>query len=355
MPDIDLGNEKTLDDSPFRRSLDRLRHATGIVIPIYFPSDVDPSEGAALLRDTVVACCEQIADPTALCLSVDGVAHGADIAAELAETFGTELKVTPVNRGKLQGAREGVGRLLEKPELHYITVIDSDGDHFANELLNFVRAAEQIAVETGDPRVMILGRRISRHRPMGLLRGELEWLADRLLLNALEHHATRVDHPLEFEYATMLDAVPDFHSGYKLFSRPTASAVFESAPNLAGVAETAYYRHAVEAVMVVEAILSGARLGVINRSTFNEQPVTAFGRLDRAQLTADMIVWPCKRLGVPGRFVRQWMENALPAMLLGTLVPQGRQELRAVYDAVLDAFDLTSGDADPFAKRPLFV
>ena len=39
-----------------------------------------------------------------------------------------------------------------------------------------------------------------------------------------------------------------------------------------------------------------------------------------------MIIWPCKRLGVPGTFVRQWMENDLPALLLGTLVPEGRQD-----------------------------
>ncbi|MGC9520386.1 MAG: hypothetical protein ACP5HG_00715 [Anaerolineae bacterium] len=344
-----------LSASPFQRSLDRLRHATGIVIPVYFPSGVDPSEGATLLHDTVVACCDQVADPTVICLSVDGAANGVDIASKLAEAHGTELAVAPVNRGKLQGARAGVSKLLEKAGLSYIAVLDSDGDHFANELLNFVRAADQIVTETGDPRVMILGRRISRHRPMGLLRGELEWLADRLLLNALEYHAARVGHPLKFEYATMLDDVPDFHSGYKLFTRPTAIAVFEGAPNLAGVSEVTYYRHAVEAVMVVEALLSGARLGVINRSTFNEQPVTAFGLLDRARLTADMIVWPCKRLGVPAHFVRQWMENALPAMLLGTLVPEGRQELCAVYEAVLEAFDLNSKGADPFAKRPLFV
>ena len=106
--------------------------------------------------------------------------------------------------------------------------------------------------------------------------------------------------------------------------------------------------------MAVETILSGGRLGVVNRTTYNRQPVTTFGLLDRAELTADMIIWPCKRLGVPGAFVRQWMENDLPALLLGTLVPEGRQELEGVYRQVLAAFD-EEGAVDPFDKQPLFI
>ena len=56
-------------------------------------------------------------------------------------------------------------------------------------------------------------------------------------------------------------------------------------------------------------------------------------------LAADMIIWPCKRLNVPGPFVAQWLTNHLPRLLLGTLVPQGRAELLAIRDHVLRAFD----------------
>ncbi len=342
---------------PFERSLQELRYATGIAIPVYLPAGPSQAESVALLRETIIACCEQVADPTAICLGVDGEEHGAAIARSLAAESGVQFVVSPVNRGKLQGVREGMHRLLAHPNLRYLAVLDCDNDHFANELLNFVRAAEQIVDQTSDERLMILGRRISRHRPMGLLRGELEDLADRLLLQALTYHAALSGRPLRLEYTTLLDGVPDFHSGYKLFSRVTASDVFIPEPETAGLTETATYRHAVEAVMSVEAVLSGARLGVINRSTFNRQPVTTFGLLNRAQLTADMILWPCKRLGIPGEFVQQWMENEIGALLLGTLVPEGRQELEGVYRAVMTGYDdgQPHSAVDPFAKQPLFL
>jgi hypothetical protein len=338
-----------------RIGLARLRHATGIVIPVYIPSGEDEAQSLALLSDTVEACCDQVVDPSVICLSVDGTEHGAEAAQRLSERYGVSLTLTPVNRGKLQGAREGARVLLARPELAYLAVLDCDSDHFANELQNFVRAAEHIIRQTGDDRVMVLGRRISPHRPMGWLRGELEIVADRILLHALHYHAAVSGAPLRFEYATMLDDVPDFHSGYKLFSRRTAQDAFLNEPEMAGTSETVYYRHAVEAVMVVEAVLSGARLGVINRTTYNRQPVTTFGLLNRATLTADMIIWPCKRLGVPGPFVRQWLDNELPTLLLGTLIPEGRQELTAVYQRILEALGVDDSASDVLAKQPLFI
>lgn len=338
-----------------QRSQDRLRHSTGIVIPVYLPNDVDRDPVIALLHDTVAGCCLQIADPASICLSVDGAENGAAVAQQLAEAYGVTIAISPVNRGKLQGVREGARQLIDQRDPAYIGFIDCDSDHFPNEMLNFVRAAEHIVDQTGDDRLLMLGRRISRHRPMGLLRGELEDLADRMLAHALAYHAAVVGVPLRLEYATLLEQVPDYHSGYKLFSRRSAAAVFLSDPQLAGLSDTAYYRHAVEAVMVVEAVLSGARLGVINRSTYNRQPVTAFGRLDRADLTADMIIWPCKRLGVPPHFVRQWLHNELPALLLSTLIPEGRDELEAVYREVLAAFGGVDDIVDPFATSSLFI
>ncbi len=144
--------------------------------------------------------------------------------------------------------------------------------------------------------------------------------------------------PLRLEHALLLDPFPDFHSGFKLFTRRTAEDVFLSEPRLAGMSETAYYRHAVEAVMTVEALQAGAYLGVVNRSTLNEQPVSAFGLMARERLTADMIVWPCRRLDVPGAFVRQWVDNHLPRLLLATLHPDGRRELETVRRLVAEAW-----------------
>jgi hypothetical protein len=243
--------------------------------------------------------------------------------------------------------------LLQESDLDYIAIVDQDGDHMSNELYNLVRAALHILDHTGNDRTMVLGRRISRHRPMGFLRGELEEFADRILLDALAYRAALRGRPLRLEYATTLDEFPDFHSGYKLFSRRTAEHVFNHEPQMAGASEDCYFRHACEAVMTVEALESDAYLGVVNRSTLNEQPISTFGLLDLSQLVADKIIWPCKRLEIPLPFVRQWMANHAPRLLLNTLAPIGKEEL-----ARIEALVLASYDQEPHPGprlQPLFV
>jgi len=333
-----------------------VRDRTGIVVPVYFPSGVDGSVGEDLLRDNVAACVRQVADPGRICLSVDGEGCGEEIAAQLQAQWGVTCCTAPENKGKLQAVRDGMSRLFELEELAFFAVVDSDGDHFAHELHNLVRAGLHARRFAGVEEVVILGRRISLHRPLGFLRGELEELADRILLDALAFDAALTGAPLRLECATTLDEVPDFHSGYKLFSRGAARETFLRQPKLSGVGEAAYYRHACEAVMIVEALKGGAYLAVVNRSTLNEQPVSTFGLLDRSRLVADKIVWPCKRLGVPAHFVDQWLRNHMPRLLLNTLAPQGQVELRQIRDLVLTDFGVVPPDDDSSAVRgPLFV
>ena len=312
-----------------------LRHETAIAIPVYLPPGPDHGRGATLLEDTARAFAQQVENPANVCLSVDGEDCGAEFAARLAQQLGVCYVVAPVNRGKLQGASNGVQALLDRANPRYIAVVDQDGDHFANELANLVRAAAHVAQQLRTSRILVVGTRTSRHRPMGFLRGELEELADRLLLDALHYHAALADRPLRLEYATLQDEFPDFHSGYKLFSRATARDVFLSEPQMAGVSEAGYCRHACEAVMLVEAMIRGAHLATVRRSTLNEQPISTFDQFSRTEMTANQIVWPCRRLGVPPRFVEQWMANHLPRLLLNTLAPHGQAELRETRELVL--------------------
>jgi len=92
---------------------------------------------------------------------------------------------------------------------------------------------------------------------------------------------------------------------------------------------------------------------VVNRSTFNEQPVTYFGKLNQARATADMIIWGCKRLAVPYPFVAQWLANHMPRLLLNTVVPQGKEEVEQVQRLVQAAFASTAERAT--GLQPLFV
>jgi hypothetical protein len=330
-----------------------MRNQTGVVIPVYLPDKIDTQHGQALLRETAASYCAQLDDPSAVCLSVDGEPFGAQAAHEIAQELGTQIHIAPQNRGKLAAARCGVQRLLQSLRFQYLVIVDQDGDHFAHELLNLVQVALHLATYIGTDRALVLGRRISRHRPMGFLRGELEEFADRVLLDALAYRAAVTSHPLRLEYVTTLDEFPDFHSGYKLFSRHTAEDVFLTKPQLVGVSEDCYYRHACEAVMTVEALEHGATLGVVNRSTLNEQPISTFGLLNLSQLVADKIIWPCKRLDVPAAFVRQWMANHAPRLLLNTLAPAGQDVLARIQELVLIAYG-QEPDSRP-SLQPLFV
>jgi len=340
-------------DSHIEKALRLMRDETAVVVPVCVPEGMDREAAAAGIHGNVMLLREQVADPSHICLSVDGEDCGADIAEGLSREFGAALAVRPERGGKLRAIVNGLRTVNASWTPRYMAVVDQDGDHFGNELLNFVRAAEDIVRQTGADHVLVLGRRISRHRPMGFLRGELEELADRVLLDALAYHAAQTGQPLRMEYAFLYEEFPDFHSGYKLFSRAVAEHVFLGEPNLAGVPEDCYYRHAIEAVMTVEALAFGAYLGVVNRSALNEQPVSCFGMIDRERFVADKMIWPCKRLEVPAGFVKQWLDNHIPRVLLRTLTPDGRDELLRIRNLVLSAWDEPGADA--VGIEPAFV
>ena len=332
-----------------------LAHETGIVIPVYVSASIDAQLAAMLVEDTVAGYCQLVADPSRVCISVDGPGTGEAVARRLSDVYGATVVVAPANRGKLEGARNGAQALLARPDVSYLAIVDQDGDHFPNEVVNLVRAAEHVRTTTGTGSVLVLGCRASRHRPMGFLRGEHEELADRMLLDALRYDATVSGRPLRLEFVTTISRVPDFHSGFKLFSRDCAAGALLALPDLAGQSADCYFRHAVEAVMVVETIVRGGTLVAASRSTFNEQPITTFGQYEQCQLAADMIIWPCKRLGVPPSFVAQWLANHVPPLLLGTMAPEGRDELERIAELVMAAFGAEASPEAAGKRRPLFV
>lgn len=337
-------------------SINALENATGIVIPVYLGRNTDPDTARAILGSTVQMYVREISDPRRICLSVDGPEAGAKIASEVASHFGVQMVTGERNRGKFGALLHGMQTLFADERLAWFAAIDQDGDHFGNDLLNFVRAAQHVVEHSNNQRVLVLGNRTSQHRPLGFLRAEQEILSNLMLMDALTYAAAINNQPLHLEYLTTTDSLPDFHSGYKFFSRATAHAVFAQEPPLLNLSEAAAYRHACEAVMTVEAHLSGATLAAVNRRTFDEQPISLFANYNRASLAADMILWPCKRLSIPANFVAQWLANHLPALLLGTLAPQGQDELLAIRDLVLTAYNLDPATTQPAAfMRPRFV
>jgi len=75
-----------------------LQKQTGIVIPVYLPPGESRALAAALLRDLVQACLNEIDDPANICLSVDGAESGAEVASQLAREFAVSIVVGVVCR-----------------------------------------------------------------------------------------------------------------------------------------------------------------------------------------------------------------------------------------------------------------
>lgn len=341
----------TADAGSYRTAAAGLRQ-TAVVIPVYAAPHIDPTAVAQALEDTIAGCLLQGVPPPLICLSVDGAATGSELAQVLARQHGVKATVAATNRGKLAAVRHGVAALCDEPAWRDLAVIDQDGDHFPNDLINLARMAGHLRSQDPARRFLVLGERVSRHRPMGFLRGELEELADRVLLDALAYAAALSGRPLALEYALTLGEFPDFHSGFKLFDRETAHAVFRSEPRLCGASEDAYYRHAVEAVMTVEAMAAGARLAGVDRRTLNGQAFTTFGVMDRCRLVADKMIWPLRRLTVPPAFTSQWLANHLGRLQLHTLTPQGRDELRQIAALVIADCGGNPEEIEGFEQTP---
>ncbi len=310
---------------------------SAIVIPVYAAPHIDVAQLTSALHDTVLGCLTQGINPERLYLSVDGAASNTRPAESVSRKNGVNLTIADSHSGKLAAIRHGVAALQADRRWHYLAIVDQDGDHFANDLVSMLRMAQHLQANDSARRCLVLGERLSRHRPMGFLRGELEELADRILLDALMYDAAVSGRPLPLHYALNLGEFPDFHSGLKLFDRQTALEVLTSEPRLCGVSATAYYRHAVEAVMTVEALAAGAVLAGVSRRTANGQAFTTFGVMDRCQLVADKIIWPLRRLAVPAPFVVQWLANHLGRLQLHTLAPQGTGELQRIAAMVVAA------------------
>lgn len=341
---------------PVRDSVHILQHNTAVIISLYAGRNIDPDEYFELLNNTVTTYIRELANPAAICLCVDGPGAAVEVAAKLEQRYGVTLVLAERNGGKFAAVQNGMQRMLTETDFTYFAAVDQDGDHFANDLLDFVRTAEHVRSHIDTERILVMGERLSLHRPLGYLRGEQETLADALLFDALQYHAAITGRPLNLTFAQFIHKHPDFHAGYKLFSRQSAVDVFTTPPDFAGCGEEAYYRHAIEAVMVVEALTRGATLASLTRRTYDEQPVSVFADFNLTQLTANLIIWPCKRLGIPREFVKQWLANHLPELMLGTLQPTGRDELLAIQKLVLEAFDYPPNEsARSEIDRPRFV
>ena len=331
----------------------------GMVVPVWYnPSEPDAT-AADLLRLTLADCARFLPLENVV-LVVDGsprvaaIAHAERDRLRDAEGSAPFLLIAEENRGKEHAVTQGMQWLLrERPAVDLLAVRDADADHFINDLPNLARAALHIMAEAGDARALVIGRRASLHRPMGWLRGELELLQDWVLLDALRYHLAQRGRVLDLRFCAGSGTVPDFNSGYKLYTRAAAERIFaDPGAEMRCLGPEEFWRCGAETISVVHGVLSGATLGEVGRLTFDGQPTSTFaaGATARVRWYSGVIAWIFSRLDVPFAAAQAILDNHVVVSAMVTLEPAA-EELRAVREAVLQRLAAYRGEA--YVPTPL--
>jgi hypothetical protein len=280
-----------------------------MIIPVYFSPGTDPG----LIRRLLVITLQDT--PAYLpweqvWLVIDGDPQTAPVLQELRAELGPfHIVCEPVNHGKLWVVRRGMQAALNQPLLDYFVTRDCDGDHSAADLPALVRAADLVKQMVGHTRLLVLGARRSRQRPMGWVRGQLELLLDQISLDALQYHLAQQQRTLNLSLCAQLDGL-DLNSGYKVYGRELAQRLFvESEPDLAGITAADYWHYGPETCPVVEALLGDTILAEVPRLTWDGQPTTSFGNFEPTRLYGCMLTWLFTRLQIPLGVGAQWFDN----------------------------------------------
>ncbi len=353
------GSEEALTKPGRYATIADLHPRLGMVIPVWYnPSEPDAA-ASELLRLTLADCARFLPLENVV-LVVDGSPRVAALArAERDRLHAVEgsapvLLIEEENRGKEHAVTQGMQWLLqERPTVDLLAVRDADADHFINDLPNLARAALHIVAETDNARALVIGRRISLHRPMGWLRGELEQLQNWVLLDALRYHLAQRGRVLDLRFCAGSGTVPDFNSGYKLYTRAAAAAIFaDPGAEMRCLGPDEFWRCGAETISVVHGVLSGATLGEVGRLTFDGQPTSTFaaGAAARVRWYGGVIAWIFSRLDVPFAAAQAILDNHVVASAMTTLEPAA-EELRAVREAALQRLAAYRGEA--YASTPL--
>lgn len=310
---------------------------TGVVIPAYFsakPSD----ELVRHLLWVTLADSPHYLPLGHVYVVVDGDARTARLAGEIQEALEREwgerfaLLALPRNLGKFGAMREGICALLaDRPEVEWIVIRDGDGDHVLSAMPHLVRAAAFLRQIYGHSRLLVIGSRPNRHRPMGFARGELERLLDAVTVDALSYALARQGRAPDLSYCLDTEA-PDLSSGYKVYGREIAEHLFlHGVPHYMTLSEADYWHYGPETVTIVEAVLEGAIVAEVPRPTWDGQPTTSFGEFRLLSLYGELMAWVWARLEIPLEVAASHFDRHTPAMLLRT-TGEGRdllEKLRA--------------------------
>jgi len=179
------------------------------------------------------------------------------------------------------------------------------------------------------------------------VRGELEALLDRVTLDAMAYALARQGRVLDLSHCQSRNSVPDLSSGYKVYGREIAKALFlEHEPQMACLSAPDYWHYGPETVSIVEGIFAGAIIGEMQRLTWDGQPTTSFGEFDHLSFHGELLAWVYCRLELPLDVAATFYDNGVAHMTLGT-TKQGREVLAALRQYALEKAQAYRGGTGP--------
>lgn len=170
----------------------------------------------------------------------------ADQTADFARAAGAEVMVHPVNRGKGEAIRSGLRHWFERG-LHYIVILDGDGQHLPEEIDRFIASASSTGAG------LLIGTRMDDLAGMPLVRRAV----NRYMSNKISRicgqripdtqcgfrmlHRDLIPHLLaggdRFEYETEMLIVAS-RKGYQIASVPISTVYSDEVSSIHPVRDT---------------------------------------------------------------------------------------------------------------------
>ncbi len=330
-----------------------LRERTAILVPVYFPPGTSKTAIREML-ERVLLDTFSFVEPGRTLFVCDGEQPAWEILNDLARStepaFGTMLQEP--NGGKGTALVAGLRELLEDDRVQYVITRDCDGNHFAWDMPRMMAVAEWLIDVRRAPEIIIVGGRSDRAKALGMVRAEIEELLNRLTLTSLHYHlaATRREVVANI-FSTQPGGIPDFHSGYKLYSRRICRRMCHLPWECYGSGnKDAVYRFGMEVVPFVEAVLMGASVAETTRLG-HIQRVTGHGAYERPDVVAELACWIFSRLDVPTAQAAVMLDNVLPVLKLFN-DSEGREKLTEVKQLSLELLARSRCEPIPASSLP---
>jgi len=163
-----------------------------------------------------------------------------DATAASAREGGAEVIVHPVNLGKGEAIKTGLRHWLDRPEIEFILLLDSDGQHLPEEISRFFQAAASTEAS------LLIGTRMNDVRAMPFVR--------RAVNRYMSQRISRL----------CGQDVPDTQCGYRMIHRDVVPLL------LAGTSRFDY-----ETEMLIVASRAGFRIASVPISTIYSDEVSS--------------------------------------------------------------------------------